>query len=103
MMAVKPSLAYESSRFQTFSKDAPVGEFGAGLVRILNGAVDAVAKPEFAGQLEGEVAQREDVPVLADLVHNVTVIVGGQGLFDVALQPEASPEVGLLHTEQSSR
>src|SRR3989442_16025236 len=64
---------------------------------MLDGAVDAIEEPEFARELEGEVAQREHVPMPADPFYDVAVVVRRQGALDAPLQPEPSPEVGLLH------
>jgi hypothetical protein len=38
-----------------------VGKLGAGLVGVLDGAIDAVAEPELARELERQVADRERV------------------------------------------
>src|SRR5216117_4614802 len=45
-----------------------LGKLGAGFVRVLDRAVHSVAEPELAGELEGQVADREDVAVGADAV-----------------------------------
>src|SRR3989442_1539234 len=78
------------------------GKLGAGLVRVLDRAVDPVAEAEFAGELEREVAHHELVPRAANGIDHATVVVGGERALDRALQPEALAEVGLLHGAQSN-
>ena len=39
-------------------EDLPVGELEPRLVGVVDGAVDAVAEPELAGQVHGEPARR---------------------------------------------
>src|SRR5205814_915529 len=52
-------------------------------------------------------ADRENVPMGADAIHHLAVIVGRERALDVALEPEAAAEVGLLHevnlTERPAR
>src|SRR6266705_4976501 len=78
-------------------EDPLVGELGAGLVGVLDGAIHPIAEPELAGQLEGEVAQRQRVSVPADPVDHAAVVVGRERTLDVVSEAEAPPEVGLLH------
>src|SRR5438128_1813176 len=83
-------------------KDALGRELGAGLVRVLDRAVDAVAEAELPGQLEREVAHHELVARAANGVDHAAVVVRGERSLDRALQPEAFAEVGLLHGPQSN-
>src|SRR5438128_812828 len=83
-------------------KDALGRELGAGLVRVLDRAVDSVAEAELPGQLEREVAHHELVARAANGVDHSAVVVRGERALDRALQPEAFAEVGLLHGPQSN-
>ena len=74
-----------------------VGELGAGLIGVLDGAVHTVAEAELARELERQITERERVPLGADPIHHPAVVVGHQRAFDVALEAEAAPEIGLLH------
>src|SRR5207248_10205327 len=77
--------------------DAEAGEIAARLAGVLDRTVHVVAEAEFARELERQIAQREGVPLGADPVHGAAVVVGRQRAFDVALEAEAAPEIGLLH------
>src|SRR2546429_4192318 len=46
------------------------------LFRSLDRAVHSVTEPELAGELEGQVADRENVAMGADAIHHLAVIVG---------------------------
>src|SRR2546430_6175340 len=74
-----------------------VGELGAGLIGVLDGAVHTVAEAELARELERQITERERVPLGADPIHHPAVVVGHQRASDVALEAEAAPEIGLLH------
>src|SRR5437870_8365686 len=78
-------------------EDSLVGELGARLVGVLHGAIHPVAEPELAGQLEGEVADGQGVPMFPDAVDDAAVVVGRERALDVVFEAEAPPEVGLLH------
>src|SRR2546429_4001374 len=67
------------------------------LFRSLDRAVHSVTEPELAGELEGQVADRENVAMGADAIHHLAVIVGREGPLDVALEAEAASEIGLFH------
>ena len=70
-------------------EDPPVGELEPRLVGVVDGAIDAVAEPELAGQVHGEPARRVAVVVGLDRGDQRAVVVLGQLAGDLALEVEA--------------
>ena len=77
---------------------AAVGKALAGLVRVVDGAIDAVAEAEFARQMDGEPAGAIDEVVGLDALDDRAVIVVGQHAGDGMLQVEAFAEDERRHT-----
>src|SRR5439155_16351336 len=83
-------------------EQAAIRELGPRLVRVLDGAVHAVAEPELVRQPEGQVAHDEGVAAAADHIHDAAVVVSGERTLDRALESEAPAEVGLWHEAESN-
>ena len=57
-------------------KDAPFGISAAGGVSEIDGAFDAIAKAEFLGQFDRQIAGRKDVAAGADALDQFAPVMG---------------------------
>src|SRR5690606_40519091 len=78
-------------------EDAAVRELVCGLVRVLDGAVHAVAEAEFGGQPDGDAAILGLVAAVADVLDEGAVVLGVEQRAHGLLEAEAAPEVRLFH------
>jgi hypothetical protein len=86
----------------TREEHPPVGKLLACLVRVLDGAVDAVAEAELAGQLQHERARARLVPqAFQPIDHRARVVLLEHGAHH-GLQPETLLEIGLAHLSRIS-
>src|SRR3954469_13009587 len=73
--------------------DSTIRKLLPGLVRILDGALHAVAKAKFLCQADGYFARREGIVPGLDQVHEMTCIVRIQFGLYLGFQPETFPKV----------
>jgi hypothetical protein len=82
----------------TDEEEPAVGEVGARLIGIVNGAVDAVAEPERISEADGDpgipFTKRQLVTGSANALDEVTVVFGLDDRRNLAGQTEAAPKVG---------
>ena len=78
-------------------EEAALRKLDTGLVGVVDRAVHPVAEAELAGQPEGERPRLEPVAARPQGLHHRAVVVGGELLLDVGLEPEPAPEVGAAH------
>ena len=74
--------------------DATIGELATRLIRVFHGAFDPVAEPEFPGQADRDVSDREGVVLGPHPVHQPAAIVGGELVLDLRLEAETLSEIG---------
>jgi hypothetical protein len=77
--------------------NAPVGEFHGGLIRIIDSAIDAVTKAECIGETNREITEFADMTLRAHLFDECAVILRFEQRFDLLLEAEPAPEIGLVH------
>src|SRR6516164_8953705 len=70
------------------------GELAARLVGVVDGALHAVAEPEFLGEPHRGEPRRERVVTRAEEVHELARVIGDERLLDVGAESEAFAEVG---------
>jgi hypothetical protein len=69
-----------------------IGEPLAGLIGVVDGAIDAVAEAELPGQMDGEASRLVAIVLFLDLVDERAVIALGEHAGDLVFQVEAFPE-----------
>ncbi len=70
-------------------KDAAIRKLLSRLIRVIHRAIDAVAKPEFSGEVQRETARAMDESRLAHLVDDAAMVGRGQFGLDGRFQVEA--------------
>ncbi len=81
----------------THQEEPTSRKLGPGLVGILHRAVNAVAEAELASQSKRQPTHSQAVIVRAQRLDDTAVIVSGEAAGDLALEPKAFAEVGVLH------
>jgi hypothetical protein len=74
--------------------EVPIGKFLSSLVGVLDGALDAIAEAELLREADSDVVNDERVVVLAQRVHDQSVVVGRKIVADVGFEAETLPEIG---------
>ena len=70
-------------------KNALVGKLPARLVRVVDGTLDTVTETKCLGEAHGGLARMQRVITRAQHVHQLTGIVGREGVLHLGLQAEA--------------
>src|SRR5437868_573154 len=78
-------------------ENAAVGEFYSCLIRVIDGAIDAVAETKVLREADVDVVECGVEALRADVFYEGAVIFGGQQWLDLFLETEAAAEIRLFH------